>query len=59
MMLLRMATLAFAYLVTTHGFVMNMARGPGEGAMSRRDAVAKFALTGVAHSEYYIPENIP
>lgn len=48
MMLLRVATLAFSCFFATHGFVMNLARGPDGGAMTRRDAVAKFALTGMA-----------
>lgn len=48
MMLLRTATLVFSYFVATHGFVMNLGRGSGEEAMSRREALAKFSLTGVA-----------
>lgn len=49
MMLVRGATLALAYLSATHGFVMNLSRGPGEGSMSRRQAISKLTfLTGAS-----------
>lgn len=44
-MLLRLGTLALlAY--TSHGFVMSLASGPGEGALSRREAISKISLAG-------------
>ncbi|CAN0090788.1 unnamed protein product [Scytosiphon promiscuus] len=49
MMLMRGATLALAFLGTSHGFVMNLSRGSGEGAISRRQAISKLTfLTGAS-----------
>ena len=43
--LVRAATLTLAFFGMAHGFTLNMATSPGDGAMSRREAISSIVAS--------------